>query len=89
MSQLELAEKLNIHLNTISRAERSEHFCKPETILNLAKVLNIKPSDLFINYMRQFKSTDYDIVYKIGKKLDNMTESELCRAYEVISSLKD
>ena len=54
LRQEDLADLLSIHANTVGRIERGEHFCKPETIDKIARVLQIKPSDLFMTNSKNF-----------------------------------
>lgn len=84
LSQENLAELVNFHSNTVGRFERGEHFCKPETIEKLAKILKVKPSDLFDTNSRRFNIDNNDIVYKIGKELANLSSEQLTELYEHI-----
>jgi transcriptional regulator with XRE-family HTH domain len=48
MSQMTLAEKLNISTNFLSDIERCKAWLSPATLVRLASVLNIEPHELFM-----------------------------------------
>lgn len=89
LSQEKVAELLNFHLNTVGRFERGEHFCKPQTIEKLAKILQIKPSDLFETKSKKYHINDTDMIYKIGQELNCLTNEELTEVYHIIISKKN
>ena len=88
LTQEKVAELLNVHANTVGRIERGEHFCKPQTIEKLSKILSIKPSDLFETNSKKFNTGDDDLIYQIGKALENLTNEELSEIYKFILSVK-
>ena len=47
LSQLALAEKVDISTNFLSDIERSKAWISPNTLVKLASVLNIEPYELF------------------------------------------
>ena len=47
LSQLALAEKVNISTNFLSDIERCKAWVSPNTLVKLASVLNIEPYELF------------------------------------------
>jgi transcriptional regulator with XRE-family HTH domain len=47
LSQLALAQKLNISTNFLSDIERCKAWVSPHTLVKLASVLNIEPYELF------------------------------------------
>jgi transcriptional regulator with XRE-family HTH domain len=47
ISQMTLAEKLNISTNFLSDIERCKAWISPATLVNLASALNIEPYELF------------------------------------------
>ena len=88
MSQENLAFLLNVHSNTVGRFERGEHFCKPETLEKLSKILTVSPSELFEHNSKKFNIDNNDIVYKIGKELGVLSSDELEKVYNYVLSLK-
>lgn len=88
LSQEDVAASLNFHSNTVGRFERGEHFCKPETIEKLAKLLKISPSELFVTNSKEFNVNDTDIIYKIGKELGSLSKEDLEKTYRFILSVK-
>jgi len=47
LSQLDLAEKVDISANFLSEIERCKAWISPNTLVKLAAVLNIEPYELF------------------------------------------
>jgi transcriptional regulator with XRE-family HTH domain len=47
LSQMALAEKINISTNFLSDIERCKTWVSPNTLVKLASVLNIEPFELF------------------------------------------
>jgi len=47
LTQEEVSDKLNIHVSTLGRIERGESNPPLQTINKIAKVLHIKPKELF------------------------------------------
>ena len=79
---------MNVHTNTVGRFERGEHFCKPETLEKLSKILKVSPSELFEHNSKKFNIDNNDIVYKIGKELGVLSSDELEKVYNYVLSLK-
>jgi transcriptional regulator with XRE-family HTH domain len=48
MSQMTLAEKLNISTNFLSDIERCKTWLSPATLVRLAAALNVEPHELFM-----------------------------------------
>lgn len=46
LTQAEVSEKVGIHINYFARVERGEKRPSIETLLKIAKILNVKSSDL-------------------------------------------
>lgn len=89
MTQEDIAELLKFHSNTVGHFERGEHFCKPKTLEKLAKILGIKPSDLFETNSKRFETNNSDTVYKIGKMLGSLSSAELDKVYNFVLSIKN
>ena len=54
VTQRELAEKLGLTLNTVSRYETGERRPRIDTVIKIAKALDVEPSDLFTGEQRAF-----------------------------------
>ena len=47
LTQEEVADKVNVHVSTLGRIERGESNSPLQTINKIAKVLHVKPKELF------------------------------------------
>jgi len=85
-SQEQLAEKLGIAQNTLSKIETGENFLTADTLENLARVLNVTPNELFEfeHHNSQKNLTDEIIGYVTQIKKDN---DKLVILYKIVKSL--
>lgn len=54
VTQRELAEKLGLSLNTVSRYETGERRPRIDKVIKIAKALDVEPSELFTGEQRAF-----------------------------------
>ena len=80
LSQLALAEKIDISPNFLSDIERCKAWISPNTLVNLASVLNIEPYELF-KADALLLDTEKDI-------LQNYADENLKAVLSIINSFK-
>ena len=67
MSQEELAEKVNVSRQSVSKWETGEAYPEMNNILELCKIFNCKINDLVHEDMSDISSLDEEIVMKVAK----------------------
>ena len=67
MSQEQLAEKVNVSRQSVSKWENGEAYPEMNNILQLCKIFNCKINDLVHTEMSDFSSLDEEIVMKVVK----------------------
>ena len=67
MSQEQLAEKVNVSRQSVSKWENGEAYPEMHNILQLCKIFNCKINDLVHTEMSDFSSLDEEIVMKVVK----------------------
>ena len=67
MSQEELAEKVNVTRQSVSKWENGEAYPEMNNILELCKIFNCKINDLVHTDMSDITSLDEEIVMKVVK----------------------
>lgn len=67
MSQEELAEKINVSRQSVSKWETGEAYPEMNNILELCKIFNCKINDLVHEDMSDISSLDEEIVMKVAK----------------------
>ena len=60
ISQKELSEKAGLHRNEIGMIERKKRAPSVETILKIAKGLNLPPKRIFDEFLKELKSVSKD-----------------------------
>lgn len=89
MSQTQLAEKINTHLTNINRVENGKYVPSLETVLNLAKVLEV-PLDTLVNgtqyHPTQINIEDRSLAERV-KLLNTLEPDERQAIIKVIDSM--
>ena len=67
MSQEELAEKVNVSRQSVSKWETGESYPEMNNILELCKIFNCKLNDLVHTDMSDISSLDEEIIMKVVK----------------------
>ena len=83
MSQEELAEKVNVSRQSVSKWENGEAYPEMNNILELCKIFNMKINDLVHADMSDISSLDEEIVMSVAK-FNNKKQSQVKRVCNVI-----
>ena len=84
MSQEELAEKVNVSRQSVSKWETGESYPEMNNILELCKIFNCKLNDLVHTDMSDISSLDEEIIMKVVK-FNEKKQSEVKTLSNVIS----
>lgn len=84
MSQEELAEKVNVSRQSVSKWETGESYPEMNNILELCKIFNCKLNDLVHTDMTDISSLDEEIIMKVVK-FNEKKQSEVKTLSNVIS----
>lgn len=84
MKQCELAEKLEIDPQSISRMIAGKHFPKEENIEKMIQAFNISPEELFsFNKV----ADDQELIKDINRLLSNAPSSKVRMAHKIITAI--
>ena len=84
LTQLKLADILNMEASNLSKIERGIQIPKEESLENISKALDVGISELF-EY--EHFSTREELLGKINKILEKSSESELRQYYKLLVNL--
>ncbi len=84
MKQCELAEKLDIDPQSISRMIAGKHFPKEENIEKMIQAFNISPEELFS--FTQVAS-DKELINDINRLLSNAPSNKIRMAHKIIKAI--
>lgn len=84
MKQCELAEKLDIDPQSISRMIAGKHFPKEENIEKMIQAFNISPEELFS--FTQVAS-DKELINDINRLLSNAPSNKIRMAHKIITAI--
>ena len=79
MSQEDLAEKVNVSRQSVSKWETGEAYPEMNNILELCKIFNCKINDLVHKDMSDISSLDEEIVMKVAKLNEKKQKQNHCR----------
>jgi len=86
IKQCELAAKLDIDPQSISRMIAGKHFPKEENLEKMIRILNVQPETLF--KFSHFAS-DEELIADIMRLISNTTSTKLKLAHKLICALFD
>lgn len=93
MKQFELAEKMYLSVESISRLENGKVVCMPEHIVNLCEIFRVSADYLYFgkndNKMEMDMETKMDIKKDISLLLEGCSERELGKVREMIKVMLD
>lgn len=84
MKQCELAEKLEIDPQSISRMIAGKHFPKEENIEKMIQAFNITPDELF-SFTQV--ADDNELIKDINRLLSNAPSSKVRMAHKIITAI--
>lgn len=84
MKQCELAEKLDIDPQSISRMIAGKHFPKEENIEKMIQAFNISPEELFS--FTQIAS-DKELIDDINRLISNAPSNKIRMAHKIITAI--
>lgn len=84
MKQCELAEKLEIDPQSISRMIAGKHFPKEENIEKMIQAFNITPEELF-SFTQV--ADDNELIKDINRLLSNAPSSKVRMAHKIITAI--
>ncbi len=84
LTQLKLAEILDMEASNLSKIERGIQIPKEESLENISSVLNVDVKELF-NYTHIVNKKD--LISKINILLENSNEETLQRYYRILLNL--
>lgn len=86
ITQLKLAELINMESSNLSKLERGMQMPKEESLESIANVLNVEVKELFdFDHIKQKN----DLLKSLINILNNSTEDEIQMYYKVITSIKE
>lgn len=86
ITQLKLAELINMESSNLSKLERGMQMPKEESLESIANVLHVEVKELFdFSHIKQKN----DLLKSLINILNNSTENELQMYYKVITSIKE
>ncbi len=84
LTQLKLAEILDMEASNLSKIERGIQIPKEESLDNISKALNVEVKELF-DYTENINKQD--LISKINTLLENSNEENLQRFYRILINL--
>ena len=81
LTQLKLAEILDMEASNLSKIERGIQIPKEESLDNISKALNVEVKELF-DYTENINKQD--LISKINTLLENSNEENLQRFYRIL-----
>ncbi len=84
MKQCELAEKLDIDPQSISRMIAGKHFPKEENIEKMIQAFNISPEELF-SFTQV--ADDNELINDINRLLSNAPSNKIRMAHKIIKAI--
>ena len=84
LTQLKLAEILDMEASNLSKIERGIQIPKEESLDNISKALNVEVKELF-DYTENINK--HDLILKINTLLENSNEENLQRFYRILINL--
>ena len=84
LTQLKLAEILDMEASNLSKIERGIQIPKEESLDNISKALNVEVKELF-DYTENINKQD--LILKINTLLENSNEENLQRFYRILINL--
>ena len=84
LTQLKLAEILDMEASNLSKIERGIQIPKEESLDNISKALNVEVKELF-DYTENINKQD--LISKINTLLENSNEENLQRFYKILINL--
>ena len=84
LTQLKLAEILDMEASNLSKIERGIQIPKEESLDNISKALNVEVKELF-DYTENVNKQD--LISKINTLLENSNEENLQRFYRILINL--
>lgn len=84
LTQLKLAEILDMEASNLSKIERGIQIPKEESLDNISKALNVEVKELF-DYTENINKQD--LILKINTLLENSNEENLQRFYKILINL--
>lgn len=84
MKQCELADKLDIDPQSISRMIAGKHFPKEENIEKMITAFNIQPEELFTF---SHVADDSELIADINRLISNAPSSKIRMAHKIITAL--
>ena len=86
MKQCDLASKLDIDPQSISRMIAGKHFPKEENLEKMIQILNIQPETLF-KFSQM--STDAELIEDINRLIKNASSPKIHLAHKLVSAIFD
>lgn len=86
MKQCELAAKLDIDAQSISRMIAGKHFPKEENLEKIIEALNVQPETLF-KFSKNLP--DFELINDINRLVKNAPSSKIKIAHRLITALFD
>lgn len=86
VKQCELASKLDIDPQSISRMIAGKHFPKEENLEKMAEALNVLPETLF---KFSHNLNKQDLIYDINKLLKNSSEKKLRLIHHIVYAISE
>ena len=84
LTQLKLAEILDMEASNLSKIERGIQIPKEESLENISKALNVEVKELF-DYIENISKQD--LISRINVLLENSNEETLQRYYRILLNL--
>ena len=84
LTQLKLAEIVDMEASNLSKIERGIQIPKEESLDNISKALNVEVKELFDYTENIYKQ---DLILKINTLLENSNEENLQRFYRILINL--
>ena len=84
LTQLKLAEIVDMEASNLSKIERGIQIPKEESLDNISKALNVEVKELF-DYTENINKQD--LILKINTLLENSNEENLQRFYRILINL--
>ena len=87
MTQEQLAEKLILSVDSVSRIENGKGMCMPEHVVHICEILNVSSDYLYFGKTDKCVSGKDDVLSRINEMLGKCDERELKRVEKMMELL--
>ncbi len=88
LTQEELAERVGVQTQTITRIETGRNFVSSELLIALCNVFEVEPNIFFSRRLENFSQNDIDYISKIKRMLPSFENAKLQEIYNILLAMK-